>query len=379
MKIAIVSPEFPPETGGVQTYSYEFAKELAARRHDVTVFTQAHPSGELSDAPFRIEPVLQLRRRADRRILQDRSYDVWHAMNAAYSWLALEASPVFVTVHGNDFLSPYFPVERLDFAPRLKFGSRLDRWIGDWLTTALVRRALPQAAHVFANSRYTERRFIEKNPACRGRSSPAMVGISEEYFALRRPPRRPGVTRLVTVCRLAERHKNVDLVLRALAQLKGDPAFHYTVIGDGELRTEYERLTAELRLGDRVTFTGFLGMETLREHLLDSDLFILPTSATPVAYEGFGLVYLEANACGCPVLAARIGGAVEAVEENVSGILLDTVTPDTISAALTRFLAGAIRFDANACTAFARRFSWARVVDHCTARYGNILGSPSAS
>ena len=374
MKIAIVSPEFPPERGGIQTYSYEFARELGCHGHDVTVFTRAHDGGEMKDTPFHIEPVLQLRRRTDRGILRDQSFDVWHAMNAAYSWLALENPRTFVTVHGNDFLLPYFPVERFDFAPRLGFGARLDCWIGDRLTSALVQRALPQAAHIFTNSRYTEKRFCEKNPSCRGKTSAAMVGVSEEYFALPRPPRRAGVTRLVTVCRLAEPHKNVDLVLRALAQLQGEHEFHYTVIGDGHLRPEYERLTAELNLGSRVTFTGFLDRQKLHEHLLDSELFILPTSETPIAYEGFGLVYLEANACGCPVLAARIGGAAEAVEDNVSGILIDTVTAESIAAALLRFLTGAIRFAPEACITFARHFSWARVVGHCVTHYEKSIG-----
>ena len=187
MKIAIVSPEFPPERGGIQTYSFEFARELGCHGHDVTVFTRAHDGGEMKDTPFHIEPVLQLRRRTDRGILRDQSFDVWHAMNAAYSWLALENPRTFVTVHGTDFLLPYFPVERFDFAQRLGFGARLDCWIGDRLTSALVQRALPRAAHIFTNSRYTEKRFCEKNPSCRGKTSAAMVGVSEEYFALPRP------------------------------------------------------------------------------------------------------------------------------------------------------------------------------------------------
>ena len=83
MKIGIVSPEFPPEKGGIQTYSYEFAQELARRGNNVTVFTCPHPAGELAPADFRIAPLLQLRRRLDRRILEIGACDVWHAMNAS--------------------------------------------------------------------------------------------------------------------------------------------------------------------------------------------------------------------------------------------------------------------------------------------------------
>ncbi|MEO7317575.1 MAG: glycosyltransferase family 4 protein [Chthoniobacteraceae bacterium] len=370
MKVGIVSPEFPPEKGGIQTYAFEFTRELARRGHEVTVFTTAHSRGELASMPFRVEPVLKLRRRFDREILRS-DVEIWHAMNASYSWLALEHSRVFITVHGNDFLWPYHPVARLDFRERfgLPFGSNADQWLGGWLTWFLVKRSLPRATHIFANSQYTERRLTQTHPNCGGKTSAAMVGVSAECFAGPRPPRRDGPPRLITVCRLAEPHKNVDLVLQALARIKDIQPFQYTIVGDGYLRASYEKLTHDLGLADRVTFTGFLDRPQLNAQLLDSDLFILTTSSTPVAYEGFGLVYLEANACGCPVLAARIGGSVEAVKEGVSGMFVDEPTADGIGRALAKFFSGGVRFDSEACVGFARQFSWTKVVDHCLAHY----------
>ena len=319
---------------------------------------------------FRVEPVLRLRRRFDREITRHKM-DVWHTMNAAYSWLALETAPVFVTVHGNDFLWPYQPVARLDFRQRLRlpFGSNADRWLGDWLTWFLMRKSLPRATHIFTNSQYTERRLTQTHPGCAGRASAAMVGVSAECFGGPRPARREGPLRLITVCRLAEPHKSVHLVLQTLAKLRDAQPFHYTIVGDGWLRSSLEKLTRDLGLVDRVTFTGFLDRAALNSRLLQSDLFILTTSSTPIAYEGFGLVYLEANACGCPVLAARIGGSVEALDEGVSGLFVDEVTVEGIGQSLAKVCSGAARFDPEACVAFARQFSWAKVADHCLARY----------
>ena len=371
MKIGIVSPEFPPEKGGIQTYGFEFAQELARRGHEVTVFTCPHAEGELEATGLRIEPLLQLRRRLDRRILHLGPFDVWHAMNAAYSWLALEVPRVFVTVHGNDFLWPYQPVARLDLRERLRlpFGSNADRWLGERLTGALVKRSLPRAAHIFTNSKYTRDIFLERYPGCRGRTTAAMVGVSPKFFSQARPPRPPGPPRLITVCRLAEPHKNVDIVLRALARLRTEFDFHYTVVGDGHLRASLEKLTDESGLRDRVTFTGFVDAAELHPLLLTSDLFILTTSATPIAYEGFGLVYLEAASCGLPVLAARIGGAVEAVEEGVTGMFVEEVTTETVEDRLRHFLSGGAHFACNACMSFAKTFSWGNVVDHCVDFY----------
>jgi glycosyltransferase involved in cell wall biosynthesis len=111
------------------------------------------------------------------------------------------------------------------------------------------------------------------------------------------------------------------------------------------------------------------------ELLRGSDLFILPSLATARSCEGFGLVYLEANACGTPVLAARIAGAVEAVEEGISGYFVEQPTIEGIASGLTSFLSGEVSFNVDACQDFARRFSWKAVVDHCVTHYAEALGA----
>jgi phosphatidyl-myo-inositol dimannoside synthase len=369
MKVGFVAPEFPPDTGGVQTYAWHTARELVQFGHDVTVFTQPHPGGEARADGLRIEPLLKLRRRHDRAIAQ-RDVDVWHVMNATCAWLALDtAVPVFVTVHGNDFLASYHPFARLD----LPFSDRFDRWLGDMLTRRLMRRALPHARHIFTNSRHTERIFLQHHPACGGKTSVASVGLTEEDFAPHATLRASGPPRFITISRLAERRKNVPAVLEALAHLRPVHDFHYTIVGDGTLRPEFEHLTAKLGLGDRVTFTGLVSRECKIELLRESDLFILPAVATAHSYEGFGIVYLEANACGTPTLAARLGGAVEAVEEGVSGFFVETPDAGGIAAAISRFLRREIAFAPEACEAFARRFSWRAVAKHCAAHFAAAL------
>jgi glycosyltransferase involved in cell wall biosynthesis len=346
------------------------ANELAGLGHEVTVFTQIHV-GKGSTASFRIEPVLRLRRQWDRAIVHSYHVDVWHCMNAPYAFLALETAPVFVTVHGNDFLAPYHPMARFD----LRISDRLDRWFGDVLTRRLVRHALPCARHIFANSSYTEDVFLQNHPACRGKTSVASVGIAEEAFAPHESLSAGGPAHLITICRLAERRKNLPSVLEALSLLCCAHDFHYTIIGDGELRPELEGITAMLGLADRVTFAGFVSPEQKMELLRRSDLFVLPAVMTAQSYEGFGLVYLEANACGTPVLAARVAGAVEAVEEGVSGYFVEAPTVEGIASALSSFLRGDVTFKTDACEAFARRFSWGAVVKHCVAYYDEALGT----
>src|SRR5205814_871650 len=126
---------------------------------------------------------------------------------------------------------------------------------------------------------------------------------------------------------------------------------------------------------ERVRFTGFVNRAELLDIYAHSDLMVLASAVIPGSHEGFGIVYLEAAASGVPSLAARLGGAAEAVDEGSSGMYVEEPTVDAIADALARFLGGQIRFDPKTCRNFARRFTWANVVDHALNYYGTRNGT----
>jgi phosphatidylinositol alpha-1,6-mannosyltransferase len=375
MRVAILSPEFPPDVGGVETYACEYAQEIARRGHEVTVFTVRHACGEIELPGVCVKPLLRLSRAADRAVVAGHAADAWHALNAGYAWLANEKPNGLVTVHGNDFLRPYVPLlepdmNRLPFAWRWSaLASTRLRPLWNRLSTGAVRRSLGRARHIVANSRYTERVLLDTIPACRGRTSVAFVGVGAQFFTVARRPPPDGILRLTTVSRLSEARKNVDRVLYALARLKDRRPFRYTVVGDGHDRGRLEELTDELRLSDRVRFTGFVSGDELRDIYGHSDLMVLASSVIAGSHEGFGIVYLEAAASGVPSLAARLAGAAEAIEEGKSGFYVDEPTVESLVEALDRFLSGQWRFEAEECRRFARRFTWGKVVDHCLQYY----------
>jgi glycosyltransferase involved in cell wall biosynthesis len=353
----------------MQTYAYEYCRELGRRGIETVVFTRRANASAPGEAGMTVRAQLVESCVADWKVLRTAQVDAWHVMNAAYSWLALKTSPVVVSVHGNDFLSSYLLTANpgLSTIPALwrahRILGRLDRQIGRMFSPRLLAAGLAAATRVITNSRYTEEALLARYPRCAGRTSAAMVGVSHEYFEAPLPERRGSQAKLITVCRLSDKRKNVDVVLRALATLRDRFDFRYTVVGDGILREGLERLSRDLGIADRVQFAGFVEPARLRALLADSDLFVLVSSLNPNSHEGFGIAYLEANACGVPTLAARLAGAAEAVDEGVSGIFIDWVDEKAVAAAVARFLCGGIRFDPQACRAFARRFTWARVVD----------------
>lgn len=375
MHIAVVSPEFPPAVGGVETYALEYSKALVALGHQVTVHTLRHPEGELCVEGVLIKPTLRMRLHEDRRTLAAEKADAWHVMNAACAWLAEERPGLVVSVHGNDFLRPYYPLAQPDWKS-LPYGWRIEVKVPHWLrplwisrTAKLMQLNLPKARHILANSRYTERALLARLPACAGRTSVAYVGVAEKFFGIERQIPIDGIKRLLTVCRLSEPRKNVESVLRALARLRDEFTFRYTIIGDGNDRARLVALSHELGLIDSVDFAGFVTPEELEAHYARADLFILASSITPNSHEGFGIVYLEAAASGVPCLAARLAGAAEAIQENVSGMFVEEATAEALEQALRHFLSGSIRFDSGACRDFARRFTWRRVVEHALPYY----------
>ncbi|WAR46163.1 glycosyltransferase family 4 protein [Methylomonas rapida] len=368
MHIGIITSEFPPDIGGVETYAAEFAQALVQLGYRVSVFvhTRHHPI----DLPnITIYPVLKYSRHLDRSILREYDVDAWHVMNAAHSWIALETDkPVVVSIHGNDFLNPYPLTGRPGFSenPKLwRFASLLhplDHWLGKILTTCQMRQALPKARALLANSRYTEQVFLARYPACQGKTVVAQVGVSELFLNSRICKTRNPVPHFLTVTRLSEKRKNVDKILLALGELKKEYAFSYQIIGDGIYKAELESLAEELGLKEKVDFSGRLPLERVIEAMTNADLFILPSSILLDSHEGFGIVYLEAAACGTPSLGARQAGAVEAIAEGVSGFFVEEPTTENIYSALKNYLQDQITFTPENCRAFAENFTWDKVV-----------------
>lgn len=268
----------------------------------------------------------------------------------AHAWQRLTGCPYDLWVYGGE--------TSLGFAPR------------PWMTRYL-HRVLRGARTVFTNSPYTTGEMIAFGlPAERVVELP--LAVDEAYHPAGRDPElvaRHGLSgklTFLTVGRLVER-KGVDTMLRCLAILAADlPPWHYVVVGSGPYRPYLERLTDELGLQDRVTFTGFVADEALPAYYTLCDVFAMPNRevvGAGVSIEGFGIVFLEAAACGKPVIAGRSGGAVDAVVDGVSGYCVNTEGDDLRRAILALTDAGRRAAMGAAGVDFAARFSWERSAD----------------
>ena len=112
----------------------------------------------------------------------------------------------------------------------------------------------------------------------------------------------------------------------------------YLIIGKGKEEKRLKTLVKRLDLENHVSFLGFVSEEELVMFYNASDVFILVSREIPGDFEGFGLVYLEANACGKPVIGAKTGGIEDAIKHGETGLLVRDVKMDNVAEAILKLL-----------------------------------------
>ncbi len=199
--------------------------------------------------------------------------------------------------------------------------------------SALVRMSLPSFERVVGVSQITLDRMSGWSgiDSVRTRVLPNCVDLSKygpgpKPAALARKLGIEGRTVLMTVGRLAteERYKGFDEVLEALPVLAEKiPDVVYVVCGEGPDRTRLEAKAATLGVRDRVRFAGFIPEAEKADYYRLADAYVMPSRG-----EGFGIVFLEAMACGIPVMGSQLDGSREALLGGKLGVL---VNPDSAS------------------------------------------------
>jgi phosphatidylinositol alpha-1,6-mannosyltransferase len=176
----------------------------------------------------------------------------------------------------------------------------------------------------------------------------------------------PGEVLFLSVGRL-QRRKGHDMVLQALARLRPTmPHLRYVVAGDGPERRSLEEQATQLGLDGMVTFAGAVPDDELPMWYRAADVFVLPNRSDGVDFEGFGIVFLEAAACGLPVIAGNSGGATEAVADDVTGKLVDGTDADDVASAIRTLATDARlreRLGRDGAIRARREFGWDTAVE----------------
>ena len=141
----------------------------------------------------------------------------------------------------------------------------------------------------------------------------------------------------LSIARLLEK-KGIDHAIEAFAAVSQvAPDSRFLIVGDGPDRRRLHNIAAVNGVADRVVFTGAVAGHELAAHYALGDVFVMPNRQLPNGdTEGFGLVFLEANACGLPVIAGQDGGTADAVKDGINGLRVDGQSVAAIADAMLR-------------------------------------------
>lgn len=251
---------------------------------------------------------------------------------------------LWITTHINYSIVGYW-LKRLTGVPYWVVVHGEEAWN---LNNPRLQTALRHADRVLAVSHYTRNRLLAEQ-----RLDPAQVSVLPNTFDASRfqiapkprylleryglTPSQPVILTVTRLGRSSAEGKGYRQVLQALVEVRRQiPDVHYLLVGKGDDRDRVESLIAQLHLTDCVTLTGLIPDEELCDHYNLCDVFALPS-----CIEGFGIVYLEALACGKPVLAGNRDGAVDPLDGGKLGVLVDPENVGAIAERLIDILKGA--------------------------------------
>ncbi len=384
MRIGLIAPVFLPLISGASLYCFELARALASLGHDVHVFTP--PNGQ-DDPCYTLHPILSECLPDDIEPLLSCPMDVWHSLYFVYAPMASHVQPFFVTVHGDDAFSFFVPYRlplrrylnsRLLWRLTPGFRQQIDRLldvIERVYDKKLANYSLKHVKQIITVSSFTKERVLNEYAFSSGKITVIPPGVSERFFypSFDSPStRKDNCFNLLTVTRLDDsyRIKNVHGVITALSRLKDRYNFEYSIVSGtvaGNYRAELINQVESLGLQKHVKFVSRLTDEELVERYLETDLFILASYAEPANFEGFGIVFLEANASGVPVLTTRTGGMSDYVVDGQNGLYADDPSAEAISRSLIRFFENEVTFDKQKLRSFAEPYRWkniaSRIID----------------
>jgi phosphatidyl-myo-inositol dimannoside synthase len=376
-RVLLVTNDFPPRPGGIQSYLGEFVSRLVdAGSHSVTVYAPRWKGADAFDdsadsAGYQVVrhpttlmlpgPAVAARMR---RLIGEHGIDtVWFGAAAPLALLSRHArqagaARVLASTHGHEVGWSMLPVAR-----------------------SVLRRIGDDTDVVTFVSRYTRSRFAPAFGRCasleylppgvdsdRFRPDPtARAELRVRYGLGERPT-------VVCLSRLVPR-KGQDTLIRALPSIRQrvDGAA-LVIVGGGPYLEALRKLAQGCGVVDHVTFTGGIPAAELPAHHALADVFAMPcrTRGAGMDVEGLGIVFLEASATGVPVIAGESGGAPEAVQHRKTGLVVDGGSVTEIAEAVTELLTDRDRAAAMGAAGrdwVAAQWRW----DTLAARLANLL------
>ena len=345
-KILCITNDFGPRAGGIETFVIGLIERLPRSR--VIVYTSAQDNSEHYDRRWLEEYGVE--------VVRDKAKILLPTPGVAYCVKAIVRERKISTV----FFGAAAPLGLLSRTLRktgvthivaLTHGHEV-WWSKVWPFTLAMKSISRHVSHLTYLGEFTKsaisRSITREAAAHMVKIAP---GIDTDHFSpqdasqLRNELGLSEKKVIVSVGRLVHR-KGQDILIEAMpAIIKEVPEAHILMIGEGPYRGYLENRVKALGLQERITFIGRIQYADLPKHICAGDLFVMPSRSrlAGLEVEGLGIVYLEASACGLPVIAGDSGGAPDAVLEGETGLVVDGTSKADVAAAVIELLQDADR------------------------------------
>jgi len=195
----------------------------------------------------------------------------------------------------------------------------------------MIKRALNRADYITATSAYLKKAVMKLNKNIKD-IEVIPFGIDIDLFEYRE--REPADEIIIGIVKSLRPNYGIDILIRAFARLKSRYGnIRLKIAGRGESEPDYKNLVRELGIEGSVEFLGFVDHSYLSELLSTFDIFVMPSIE-----ESFGVAALEASATGLPVVASRVGGVPEVIEDNITGLLVESKNVEELTAMLDKLI-----------------------------------------
>jgi phosphatidylinositol alpha-1,6-mannosyltransferase len=342
-KVLCITNDFGPRAGGIESFVIGLVERFP--RNSVIVYTSSQPGDLEWDAKWLANfgvkvirdrskillPTFRVRRNLRKIVKIEKVESVFFGAAAPLGLLAkglrsAGVKKIVALTHGHEvWWSKVFPFNVALFL----IGNSVDNltYLGSY-TKSQISRALSakaeQAMVKIAPGIDTE----HFKPSQESRKTRTALGIEEKKV-------------IVSVGRLVHR-KGQDRLIQALPKIQREiPNVHLLLVGQGPYQKHLEKIAKNLGVSDLITFVGRVQSVDLPNYICAGDIFAMPSRSrlAGLEVEGLGIVYLEASACGLPVLAGNSGGAPDAVVEGVTGFCVNGNDIDEIATKSVELLA----------------------------------------
>ena len=341
-KILFVTNDFGPRAGGIETFIIGLIERLP--KNTVTVYTSAQNDTQAYDRSWLDEyGVLVIRDRA--RVLLP-TPRVARAIRLVSKNSGIEIG-VFGAAAPLGLLAPSLRASGVKHIVALTHGHEV--WWAKVFPFSLALSKIVRSVDVLTHlGNFTKNEISQSLNSESAHSMQKLApGIDTSHFApipssslLRNELGLSSAKVIVSVGRLVHR-KGQDRLIQALPTIRQKiPNAHLLLVGEGPYRKKLEALAHKCGVSDAVTFIGRVQYSDLPRYICVGDIFAMPCRSrfAGLEVEGLGIVYLEASACGLPVIAGNSGGAPDAVLDGISGMVVDGENLAAISKAVVDLL-----------------------------------------